>query len=133
MTCSQAAEVSQGGPNRNLAEDQIMSLPCRQKDADKLIKTKSEEAVREKDYDGGGEETFSASAGHCLLVFGLVPPPRNNIHGCMAAFFGKKQRKQKIRNWRNIKTKFLGRILANSKHKTSHVLFNTEIVLLKDN
>lgn len=61
----------------------------------------------------------------------LVSPPKNNICGCMAAFFGRKTQKQKIRNWRNIKTKFLARISANLKHKTSHVRFNIEIIFIK--
>lgn len=64
-------------------------------------------------------------------VFNVVRPPKNNIHGCMAAFFGRRQQKQKIRDWRNIKAKFLAKISSN--HKTSHVLFNTKIIFLKDN
>ena len=56
-----------------------------------------------------GCETRSASTGHRAPFFSAVPPPRNNIHGCTAAFFGRKRHKTEDKELEKYKNKILGR------------------------
>lgn len=43
----------------------------------------------------GAEETCSASCMALHAVFSLVPSPKNNIHGCMAAFLAEKSKNRR--------------------------------------
>ena len=127
-------EKLEGDQERNIEKrsNHVSSLSA------KRWKLSDNELVRSKRKLG--EIFCSRSWGNLLsfnralhAVFSVVPPPENNIHGCMAAFFGRKQRKQQIRDWRNIKAKFLAKISSNPKDKTSHVPFNTKIIFLENN
>lgn len=80
-----------------------------------------------------GKWSWLNNPSHDFPVWYHCISKRKDRQRCMAAFFGWKMGKQKIRKWRNIKTTFLARTPANLKHKTAHVPFNTEVIFIKFN
>lgn len=80
-----------------------------------------------------GKRSWLNNPSHDFPVWYHCISKRKDRQRCMAAFFGWKMGKQKIRKWRNIKTAFLARTPANLKHKTVHVLFTTKVIFIKFN
>lgn len=57
-------------------------------------------------------------------IFILVPPPKNNIHGCMAAFFGRKRKKTEDKELEKYKNKILGQEVWNPTNTKQAMSFS---------